>query len=359
MKYLKIIIIILFITITTGCYNYRELNDLGITTSVGISKKGDTYNLVIEVLKTETLSSDENKIETILYESSGSTIQEALRRAILLSPKRLYANHLYMILIDEEVARDGISSVMDLFFRDAESRKQFYVLISKDDIKKVLKNSDGITAKSLVERLKVNDDYLSNTTPITFSKLLTKYVNPNIEMVIPSVKLDNNDVVISNTGIFKGDKLVGYIDEHESLYYSLIMNNVSDTVLTSLYKNEYTTIEIDNTDTAINVSNNTFKIKIDLSGYIAEINSKVDLTNPKVIEEIETTFEKDLKCRISYFIKNIINKYDTDIFGFKDLIYKKDFKNYKEDMDLKDLEFNIDIDISLKYKGNGAKELNA
>ncbi len=358
MKYIKIIIISLFITLITGCYNYRELNDLGITTAVGISKDGDNYNLVIEVLKTETSSNEENKIETILYESSGKTIQEALRRAILKSPKRLYANHLYMILIDEELAKDGISSIMDLFFRDVESRKQFYVLISKDDIKKVLNTKDEISAKSLVERLKVNDNYLSNTVPITFSKLLTKYVNPNIEMVIPSIKLDKGEMVIDNTAIFKGDKLIGYIDEHESLYYSLIMNNVSDTVLTSLYKGEYTTIEINNTHTSIDVLNNTFKIKIDLSGYIAEINSKVDLTNPLIIKEIEDTFKEDFKNNISKFIQNIINNYDTDIFGFKDLTYKKDFKNYK-DFNLKKLNFDVNIDISLKYKGNGVKELNA
>lgn len=358
MKYIKIIIIGLCIILITGCYNYRELNDLGITTAVGISKDGDNYNLVIEVLKTETSSNEENKIETILYESSGKTIQEALRRAILKSPKRLYANHLYMILIDEELAKDGISSIMDLFFRDVESRKQFYVLISKDNIKEVLNTKDEITAKSLVERLKVNDDYLSNTTPITFSKLLTKYANPNIEMVIPSVKLNDKEIVIDNTAIFKGDKLIGYIDEHESLYYSLIMNNVSDTVLTSLYKNEYTTIEIDNTNTHIDVSNNKFKTKITLSGYIAEINSKVDLTNPITIKEIENTFEEDLKNNIAEFIQNIIDKYDTDIFGFKDLTYKKDFKNYNN-FNLKELNFDIDIDISLKYKGNGVKELNA
>ena len=358
MKYIKIIIISLCIILITGCYNYRELNDLGITTAVGISKDGDNYNLVIEVLKTETSSNEENKIETILYESSGKTIQEALRRAILKSPKRLYANHLYMILIDEELAKDGISSIMDLFFRDVESRKQFYVLISKDNIKKVLNTKDEISAKSLVDRLKVNDNYLSNTVPITFSKLLTKYVNPNIEMVIPSIKLDKGEMVIDNTAIFKGDKLIGYIDEHESLYYSLIMNNVSDTVLTSLYKNEYTTIEIDNTNTHIDASNNKFKIKITLSGYIAEINSKVDLTNPITIKEIENTFEEDLKNNIAEFIQNIIDKYDTDIFGFKDLTYKKDFKNYNH-FNLKELNFDIDIDISLKYKGNGVKELNA
>ena len=129
MKYIKILIITLFIILITGCYNYRELNDLGITTAVGISKDGDNYNLVIEVLKTETSSNEENKIETILYESSGKTIQEALRRAILKSPKRLYANHLYMILIDEELASDGIASIMDLFIRVVDSLKQFHVLL--------------------------------------------------------------------------------------------------------------------------------------------------------------------------------------------------------------------------------------
>ena len=363
MKYIKLILIIIILIPLTGCYNYRELNDLGITTAIGISKKDDEFNLVIEVLKTDEKSDESKMPKYVLYESKGKTIQEAVRKAILKSPKRLYVNHLYMILIDEELAKEGINDIIDLFFRDSESRKQFYVLISKDDVYEVLNTKpllEDINAKSIADRLKVNDDFLSNTVPTTFSKLLTKYVNPRIDMVIPSIKLIGNDesknIVIGDTAIFKDDKLIGYINNEESLYYSLIDNNVNDTVLTTMINGEYVTIEINNSDTKIDIKDNNLKIKIKLSGNIAEINSNTNLTNPNTVNEIEKYFEEDLNKKILKLI-NKEKEYDTDIFGFTDLIYKKDNKNFNNTK-LKDLTFDIDTKVTLKYKGNGAKEIH-
>ena len=372
MKYLKLILTIVLIIPLTGCYNYRELNDLGITTAIGITKENNEYKLIIEVLKTDKSTSEDAKTpKFVLYESNGKTIQEAVRNAILESPKRLYANHLYMLLIDEKLARDDISDIMDLFFRDPESRKQFYVLVTKEDIKEVLSTRpllEDINAKCVIDRLEVNDKFLSNTIPITFSKLLTKYVNPHIEMVMPSLILEdsitsNEDdpkkkIVISNTAIFKNNKLVGYIDNLDTLYYNLIINDVDDTVITSLYNDKYITIEINNSNTKIDVKNKVFNIKIKLSGNIAEINNNKNLENDKTIYELERLFENDLNKNISSMINNVIDKYDSDIFGFTDLIYKKDYKNYSDNINLKDLKFNIDTTVTLKYKGNGAKGIN-
>ena len=83
MKYIKLILIIIILIPLTGCYNYRELNDLGITTAIGISKKNDEFNLVIEVLKTDDKSEESKMPKYVLYESKGKTIQEAVRKAIL------------------------------------------------------------------------------------------------------------------------------------------------------------------------------------------------------------------------------------------------------------------------------------
>ena len=371
MKYIKLILIMILVLPLTGCYNYRELNDLGITGAIGITKENDEYKLFIEVLKTEKTSEKAQMPKFVLFESRGKTIQEAVRNSILESAKRLYANHLYILVIDEELAYEGINDIMDLFFRDPESRKQFYVLISKSDMYELLDTEsllETVNSKSIVDRLEANDKYLNNIVPLTFSKLLSIYVNPNKEMVMPSIKLvdtkeeredlPKKKIVIDDTAIFKNDKLIGYINNDEALYYNIILNDVKDSVLDTLYKDSYMTIEINSSNTKIDINNRKIKINIDIIGNIAEINSDVDLTNPDTINDIEKTYEKHISDNSHKLINKIIDDYNSDIFGFVDLIYKKDYKNYNSNINLKDLEFDIKVDVTLKYKGNGAYELN-
>ena len=97
------IIFLVVIFLFTGCYNYREINNLAITTAIGIDKKDEKYLLTIQVVNTQKAvsktsgSSDETKF--IIYETEGESLQETLRRIVLESPRRLYGNHLQLLEI--------------------------------------------------------------------------------------------------------------------------------------------------------------------------------------------------------------------------------------------------------------------
>ena len=163
MKYIKLILIIPIIFFTNACYNYRELNELGITTAIGISKENELYKLTIEVLKID--GSEEKAIpEVKIFESSGRTIQEALRHTILDSSKRLYANHLFLLVIDSKLASEGIKDIIDLFFREPESRKQFYVAITDENMNELFNTTtplDTINANSISKRIESNIEFLA------------------------------------------------------------------------------------------------------------------------------------------------------------------------------------------------------
>ena len=355
MKYIKLLIILLCILSLTGCYNYRELNDLGIATAIGISMEDNEYKLAIEVVETE--GSTEETPKYTLIESRSKTVEEALRHSILKSSKRLYINHLSLLIIDETLAESGIKDIIDLFFRDSESRKQFYVLISKVSIKDLLSTETpliSINSKSIKERLETNDKYLNNVSTITFSKLLSDYVNPYKEIVIPSITLKDDEITLEDSAIFKEDKLVGYISNDDTLYYNFILNNVDDTVIS--IKDIKTSIEMNESKTHLDIHNNHININIEMNGNITEIND-IDLTNPNGINYIENIYENYLNSNISNMIHNTIYKYDSDIFGFKDLVYKKDYQNIDK-FNLKDLNIKVNTKVNIKYKGNGASIIN-
>ena len=75
---------------------------------------------------------------------------------------------------------------------------------------------------------------------------------------------------------------------------------------------------------------NNIEITISGKGDIYNINNKIDIENYKEINKIEEAWSKSLKKDLSKVIKKIQNKWQADIFGFGNLIYKNDPKTWKK-----------------------------
>ena len=183
----------------TGCYNYRELNDLAITTAFGIDKDENGYKMTFQVVNTKKSSSQDNDSgnpKIIIYEQTGKTTQEAARKIILESPKRVYANHVVLLVIDENIAKEGIENVLDLLFRDAESRKQYMVLISKETTAKgilqTLTPLEVVNAQDIVKSIIADSEYYGMSENITLESLMENLINSKKEIILPSLKLIGN-----------------------------------------------------------------------------------------------------------------------------------------------------------------------
>ena len=111
---MKKIIILFIIFIFTGCYNYKELNEIAIVSSIAIDKKDDKYLVNAQVMNAKP-SQESDSTQVIVYNSTGNTINEALRNMIMKSSRKLYGGHLSKLVVSEEVAKEGIINVLDMF----------------------------------------------------------------------------------------------------------------------------------------------------------------------------------------------------------------------------------------------------
>ena len=194
------IIFILLIFLFTGCYNYRELNNLAITSAVGIDKKDGKYYVTTQVINTQKMGSDSTSIGSqskfVLYETSGDTLQEELRQIVLESPKRIYANHLQLIIVGEEVAKEGVSQIFDFFMRNPESRKQYQMIIARDttanNILKVLTPLETLSSKNMLDSIQADSKYLGVSEKITFEDQVKTYLNNKIDMFATTIIIEGN-----------------------------------------------------------------------------------------------------------------------------------------------------------------------
>lgn len=386
MKKIKILLFLGVIFMMTGCYNYRELNQLAITSAIGIDKKGDEYEVSIQVMNTQKQGSDSNSSgdqpKFITYKEKGKTIQQAVRNIVLEAPRRLYANHISLLIINEDVAKEGIYDILDLLFRDSESRKQFNVIISRNsksyDVLEILTPLETLNAKNINDSLIADSQFLGVSETITFEQLLASYLNEKNDVVLPSVEVigdikqgesteniqsasPSTKVILSGYSIFKGDKLIGYLSNQDSINLGFIRNKIENTIVN--YKcddKNYMAVEVVNSKTEVDASNNKPEITIKVAGQanINEMNCKMDLTKNKTISELNDKINKQIEKQIKSTIEKINREYNADVYGFEDLFYKKSpkyykqlKKEYKEDF-LSNINIKVESDINLFSKGN-------
>ena len=375
----KILLLILPLLLLTGCHNYRELNELAIATAVEVDKIDDEFHLLVQVAnpKNQNDASSANQPQFVTYESTGQTIQEAFRNIIKESSRKIYGMHVQLLIITENIAKEDLTSMLDFFFRNTEIRKEFYVLVdttkSNDKLLNVLTPVTNLSSQSIMDTLETNNKFLGISNLVTFNDLMDIYLDDNKELVLPTIYMTGNyeegkneeilketdtetKIFLGNIAIFKDEKLLGYLTKDESITVNFIKNEINDTLITQeCSENKYTTSEItlDKTDIKIDLKKLEVKINITGSGYIAEYGCEEDLTKEKTIKKINNELNKYIEKIITESINSINTNYNSDIYNFKDMIYKQDPKYFNK---IKDnyykLTYEVTSEIELQGKGN-------
>ena len=406
----------IILTTLTGCYDYREINTLAIVSATEINKIGDEYQVSVQAINPQAPDkTTDPQAPFIIYTGTGKTIQEAYRSITLSASRFMYSNHLDLLIINEKIAKENISDLIDYYIRNPGIRTEFYVLISKDDnILSVTTPIDEISSASIKESIENNYKYYGVSSRTTFIEFVNMNLNPNLEIVLPTIELvkdtptedknideekNNNEDVNANKdksnksnreendsdstsnkntektevkdkyllggyAIFKNNKLVGYLNNKESINYNILTNNIKNTIITyECSKNKYLAIEITDSSSSIKTKNNKVSIDINLKGNINESHCDIDITKNKNIKKISHDIEQKLNKEITDDILNVRNNYNTDIYKFKDIIYKHDYSYYQKiknnyDEAYQNLDISVKTNILLVEKGNILEVIN-
>ena len=161
------ICILFFILLLTGCRNYNELEDLSICTAMGIDLENNKYKVTYMIAnsKKSDVSAKEGEAQTILYNGTGNSISEAINEIYLVSPKVIYIGHLSVLVISEDVARDGVSNVLDYLLRTQESRKKFNIVLTQnskaEDVLKILSPLETFPSGNIISNLNSSEQIQS------------------------------------------------------------------------------------------------------------------------------------------------------------------------------------------------------
>lgn len=368
-KVIKCLIIIIFVFLSTGCWDYVGLDEITIVTGMAIDMNEDMnkYKLSFEVINAASSSRQKNEIKTEILESTGSTIFEAIRDAERRTMNKLYFSNTQVVIISNQIAREkGINEIIDFYLRDSEIRETLNFAISKEKTaKEILKRNSIDNPINAFEMKKIISEDNSVVSTTQNKQLYKIYNNLNCEgesLVLPvfhNVENDNEQVIESNgVAVFKKDKLIDYLTVNESKIFLFIDDNIIGGILTLDINNDKTddvSIEITNSSTYKSFSYKKDKYKIDINieieGILAELMGKHKKVDLKKVNEVEKETAKKVKNGIEKLIKKAQKEFEVDIFGFGNLVYKTNPNLWKKiKKDWADLFLEVEFNVNIKVK---------
>ena len=371
-------ILTLMLLFLGGCRNNRDINSLAIVTAIGIDKAASgNIELTVQIIGPSKQSSSQmgsgssegGSGVAINVSAEGITTFEAVRNIIPKLSKKAYFSQLQLLVIGEDMAKEGLNKIWDFFERDHEVNRQFRVIVVKGGTAKSVIEAkadvDQMGGVQITETID-NESYGKNINiqgfevTVLLSELMTG-------LVIGVIDTDGanrlTDMKVEGGAVFKNARLVGYLDDDEARGYLFASNQIKSTILTISNPGEpenLVSIEVIDSSGKLtaDLKNGEPKLGIEITAYgnIGDEQGSTDLSEIDMIKKLESESE----ALISENIRDMLNKsqkiYDSDILGFNDLLYKhhyKDFEKIRGNWDKLYGDADIDIKVQFTIKRSG------
>jgi len=380
-----IIIFILFCILLSGCWSKRELNELAIVVGAGIDKVDNGFEVSVQIVNPSEISSQKpssSQATVITYHATGESIFEAIRKLTTITPRKAYFAHLQVLILGDRLAIEGINDVIDLFVRDPEARNDFVVLVSHEssakEILNVLTPIEKIPANKMLYSLQGTEKAWGSTLSINIDELATIINSEKKSAVLPVIEIQGDkqlgpekknvekietSAILKYIGlsVFKQDKLVGFLTEEDSKSFNFLNDNIKSTVIVlTCPKAGKLTTEITDSTTKIKgtFKNNTPRIDINIhiDQNVGEVQCDIDLNVSKTTEYINKKAAQTIKSQIKKMITTIQQSYSSDIVGFGEVLYREDYKawkNIKDDWSTIFPELEVEIEVYVNTNSVG------
>ncbi|MGG1654478.1 Ger(x)C family spore germination protein [Paenibacillus sp. NRS-1780] len=377
-----ILILSLLASLLTGCWDRRELNEIGITVGLGVDKDGDQIRVSAQVVVPSEVASKSRSSKgaptVTTYEVTAPTLYEAIQKMTEISPRIIYLSHIRMLVFGEEFARQGIADVVESLMREPFARTDFYICIARgtsaSKILQVATTLEKIPANKMFASMDVLSKTWAPVSKVTIEQLMEELVSSEIHATLPALEAkgdlskgieegtDNIKTIepttvlaLSSLGVFKKDRLIGWLDENDSKGYNYIRDNVDTTTghtncpeggkiaLLTLRSYTKTKVLIHNGEPIIQISVEN------LSTIRENSCRKMELKSLQDIKEVEMESNAKLIKIMKHSVETVRRNFKVDIFGFGQLIHQADPKLWKE---LKKDWSHTFMNLQIEYKAN-------
>ena len=324
-------------TIMTGCVEQKPLEKLGLITTAGYDLIGkEQIKGIVVVQKFDPMAKSATKVISAISKTS-----KGLRQAEnLKSNQKLVSGQLRSVVYSRELAERGIIQLVDTLNRDAAIGNMVYLTIADQTAEEIMKINYSKTNINLgtyiYNLIKQNVEGEQIISP-TLQEFNHNYYDIGKDPVLPILKIQGGDVVISGVGLFREDRLVDELKQSQLFFLKILVDKykagtlelgfkkeelqdimLKGLVQTPLYNKIYLTIDNIRSKSKIKLidkQNLKFKVEIKLDSRLLEMTEPLDLSKPATVKLLEKKMNKAMEKQVEDLLYHL-RELDIDPIGF-------------------------------------------
>lgn len=337
-----VLILLLFSVLLTGCFGAREIDQLALVTAVGIDKgsKDGLIKVTTQIarpgdVRGQTGSPAAGTGEPIWTASAeGESIFAAIRNLARYSSRRVFWAHNQVVIISEEVARDGITDVIDFFSRNHELRMRTWVVVTPGkawevvatktgleiipgvSIDKVFRYSDIVSEAPRTDMRTLSAAFLSESTHPVLAK-----IQPRRRQISADRNAEfgtNLQIEMAGTAVFKRDKMIGWLNLEQSRGLLWFIHKVESRVIAlDCGGGKPLSLEIKNNSFDITPAYQNGKVSFQINLHaeidLVELGCSPDQSQEEIMQQLEPHAVERLTHEVQSVVEAAQKTYGVDI----------------------------------------------
>lgn len=358
MKWRPVISLILALTIclfASGCWDRREPEEMAFVIALGFDYDSETeqYKIIAQIANPLGMGESQNGGSTNrqtpcwTITAMGHTPVEAARDLAKESTRELFWSHVATVLFSEQLARRGISPVLDLIERSRQLRTIERPAVVEGDLAALMAADfplEETGARGLMRQM-VTIIFERGMFPSkTIRELNITAALPGKELFLGRLLVTSgiegdestqegegaapNPVEIRGGAVFKGDRMLDWLDERETAGWNWVGGRIDRAIIivkSPLEEGEYLTVEIFQALAQVKPVKNgdeiRIQVKISMEGRLDDATSLQEL-EPADIETIERRMTEVVRNDIEGLLAKA-QALNSDILGLGNAIYRK------------------------------------
>ncbi|WP_078553219.1 Ger(x)C family spore germination protein [Bacillus alkalicellulosilyticus] len=317
-------IIFISLSIISGCVESRIIDELALIYTVGFDM---TENDNIELMVTYPSfleHGEESALFSEILTGESKTMKGALDILDTKAQKPLKLGQVRLLLYSDVIARTGIERYVDTLYRDPVVGNRILLALVEGEMKDIFETADdeqdrvGVLLPDLIHH-----NIERQVIPLTNLHLfLFSMYNDGRDAFLPIISIDNDEVKIIGTGIFKNDKYVEKINLKESFVLKLLLEKgkggSQEYSLDNEGSTDYVVVENIHSETMVKVDSSqgtpTFTYVVDMKGEVSDYTGNMNLEDKHNLEVIEQSIVEELQQMASGLIVRFKEK-EVDPLG--------------------------------------------
>lgn len=190
-------VLILYMFFSSGCWDYREFENLALVSALGYDTEGSAKQVTVTMQyylpdgsSSQQGSGAQSSTGTAVVKATGRSIDEALTKIQQIVEKRLFYGYMEEIVLGESAAKTITKDVVAFADRTPNVRTSSYIVVSADTAEKVLNISPSNSSEppgKIIHSLIDQSLSSGNAYPVTIQSFISCLAENGKEALVPRI----------------------------------------------------------------------------------------------------------------------------------------------------------------------------